>query len=119
MNDEQRTRPILDDGTHRALSRSAVIRFILLSTIIGILLHVLALLWDTLRYPGTASKTVNFDSLWLLRNLEDFVRGFLRMGLVDGSVFLLGWFLRYFLLGAVIVIPIWLIIRLVRAPSSR
>jgi hypothetical protein len=29
------------------------------------------------------------------------------------------WLWRYFLLGAVIVIPIWLILRLVRAPRGR
>ena len=29
------------------------------------------------------------------------------------------WVWRYFLLGAVIVVPIWLIVRLVRAPSER
>jgi hypothetical protein len=29
------------------------------------------------------------------------------------------WLWQYFLLGAVIVIPIWLILRLVRAPKGR
>ena len=29
------------------------------------------------------------------------------------------WLWRYFLLGAVIVIPIWLIVRLMRAPKGR
>jgi hypothetical protein len=29
------------------------------------------------------------------------------------------WLWRYFLLGAVVVIPIWLIVRLVRAPQGR
>jgi len=29
------------------------------------------------------------------------------------------WLWRYFLLGAVLVIPIWLILRLMRAPSGR
>jgi hypothetical protein len=29
------------------------------------------------------------------------------------------WLWRYFLLGAVIVVPIWLILRLLRAPTGR
>jgi hypothetical protein len=29
------------------------------------------------------------------------------------------WLWRYFLLGAVVVIPIWLIVRLTRAPKGR
>jgi len=31
----------------------------------------------------------------------------------------LRWLWQYFLLGAVIVIPVWLILRLVRAPKGR
>jgi hypothetical protein len=29
------------------------------------------------------------------------------------------WLWRYFLLGAVLVVPIWLILRLIRAPARR
>jgi Domain of unknown function (DUF6460) len=29
------------------------------------------------------------------------------------------WIWRYFLLGAIVVVPIWLIMRLVRAPRGR
>ena len=54
------------------------------------------------------------DPLNILRSIEDLVRAVWDMGF-DAVVRL--W--RYFLLGAAIVVPVWLIVRLVRAPKGR
>jgi hypothetical protein len=49
-----------------------------------------------------------------LRSVERLLRSIWDMGF-DA----IWWLWRYFLLGAVIVIPIWLIIRLVNAPRGK
>jgi type IV secretory pathway VirB3-like protein len=46
--------------------------------------------------------------------MEDLVRAVWDMGF-DAIV----WLWRYFLLGALIVVPIWLVLRLMRAPLGR
>jgi len=71
---------------------SVLILLILLSILVGVILSAIGL------YP--------FD-IW--RSLERLVRSIWNMGwdAIDGL-------LRYFLLGAVIVIPIWLVVRLAR-----
>jgi hypothetical protein len=51
-------------------------------------------------------------------NIVDSVRRLLEM-IWDMGFDTVRWLWRYFLLGAVIVIPIWLILRLVRAPRGR
>ncbi len=76
---------------------SVIIRLVLLSIVIGFILHVL-----------------NFDPWDLLHSIERLLRALWEMGF---EAVRLVW--RYFLLGAVIVIPIWLIVRLVRAPKGR
>ena len=50
----------------------------------------------------------------IFRLIEDLVRAIWDMGF-DALV----WLWRYFLLGAVIVVPIWLIVRLMRAAKGR
>jgi hypothetical protein len=72
-------------------------RLILASILVGVVLSVLGL-----------------DPWNILQSVENFVRGIWNMGF-DA----VRWVWRYFLLGAVIVLPIWLIVRLVNAPRGR
>ena len=70
-----------------------VVRLILLSIVIGVLLSALGL-----------------DPWNILQSVERLIRRILDLGW-DA----VAWLWRYFLLGAVLVIPIWLIVRLVRS----
>jgi hypothetical protein len=72
-------------------------KLILLSILIGVVLSALGL-----------------DPLNILSSLQLLIRDVWNMGF-DA----VRWLWQYFLLGAVIVIPIWLILRLVRAPKGR
>ena len=72
-------------------------RLILVSILVGVILSVLGL-----------------DPFDILHSIERLVRSVWNMGF-DAVRYL--W--RYFLLGAVIVIPIWLIMRLVNAPRGK
>ena len=72
-------------------------KLILLSILIGVVLSALGL-----------------DPLNIFASLQRLIRDVWNMGF-DA----VRWLWQYFLLGAVIVIPIWLILRLVRAPKGR
>jgi hypothetical protein len=72
-------------------------KLILLSVLIGVVLSALGL-----------------DPWNILQSLQRLIRSVWDMGF-DAVL----WLWRYFLLGAVIVIPIWLILRLIRAPRGR
>jgi hypothetical protein len=74
-----------------------VVRLILLSIVIGVLLSALGL-----------------DPWNILQSVERLIRRILDLGW-DA----VAWLWRYFLLGAVLVIPIWLIVRLVRSGQGR
>jgi hypothetical protein len=74
-----------------------VVRLILLSIVIGVLLSALGL-----------------DPWNILQSVERLIRRIFDLGW-DA----VAWLWRYFLLGAVLVIPIWLIVRLVRSGQSR
>ena len=76
---------------------SVIFRLVLLSILVGVILKVLGL-----------------DPWNIWRSIENLVRMIWDMGF-DA----IEWVLRYFLLGAVIVVPIWLIVRLVRGPRGR
>ena len=76
---------------------SVMFRLVLLSILVGVILKVLGL-----------------DPFNILRSIEDLIRLVWNMGF-DAVI----WLWRYFLLGAVIVVPIWLIVRLMRAPKGR
>jgi hypothetical protein len=76
---------------------SVIFRLILLSILVGVILKVLGL-----------------DPRNILRSIEDLVRSIWNMGF-DAVLSL--W--RYFALGALVVVPIWLVVRLVRAPQGR
>jgi hypothetical protein len=71
---------------------SVAVRLILLSVLVGFILH-----------------QIGFDPWNIWRTLRDLVTRIWDMGW-DAIV----WAWRYFLLGAVIVVPIWLIMRLAR-----
>ena len=72
-------------------------KLILLSILIGVVLSALGL-----------------DPLNIFASIQRLVRDIWNMGF-DA----VRWLWQYFLLGAVIVIPIWLILRFVRAPKGR
>jgi hypothetical protein len=72
-------------------------KLVLLSVLIGVVLSVLGL-----------------DPWNIVTSIERLIRSVWDMGF-DA----LRWLWRYFLLGAVIVIPIWIILRLVNAPRGR
>ena len=72
-------------------------RLVLVSVLVGVILSVLGL------NP--------FD---IVRSIERLARSIWNMGFDS-----IRWLWGYFLLGAVIVIPIWLIIRLINAPRGR
>jgi hypothetical protein len=76
---------------------SVIFRLVLLSVLVGVILKVLGL-----------------DPFNILRSIEELIRFLWDMGF-DALV----WLWRYFLLGAVVVVPIWLIERLLRAPAGR
>jgi hypothetical protein len=72
-------------------------RLVLVSILVGVILSALGL-----------------DPFDIVRSIERLIRHIWNMGF-DA----VRWLWRYFLLGAVIVIPIWIIVRLVNAPRGR
>ncbi|HVZ51948.1 MAG TPA: DUF6460 domain-containing protein [Pseudolabrys sp.] len=72
-------------------------RLILLSILVGVILSALGL-----------------DPFDIVESIERLVRHVWNMGF-DA----VRWLWRYFLLGAVIVIPIWIVVRLLKAPRGR
>ncbi len=88
------------DGLTRFLGGSPVavaFRLVLLSILVGVVL-----------------AAIGFDPYNIMRSIELLFRRLWDLGF-DA----VNWLWRYFLLGAVIVIPIWLISRLFGAPRSR
>ena len=76
---------------------AVIARLVLTSILVGVVLHALGL-----------------DPADLFESLRRFVLGIWDMGF-DA----VRWVWRYFLLGAVLVLPIWLISRLARGPHQR
>jgi Family of unknown function (DUF6460) len=74
-----------------------LVRLMLLSILVGVILNVLG-----------------FDPWNILPSIQRFVVGIWDMGF-DA----VRWIWRIFLLGAIIVIPIWLIVRLIKTPRGR
>jgi hypothetical protein len=92
--------PMANGAVSRFLGGSplaVLARLVLLSVLIGVILSALGL-----------------DPFNIWHSLERLLRGIWDMGF-DA----VRWLWRYFLLGAVIVIPIWLIMRLVNTPRGR
>ncbi len=89
-----------NDNLSRFLGGSppaVLLRLVLLSILIGVILSALG-----------------FDPLNIIESIRLLFRRIWEMGF-DA----IKWLWRYFLLGAVIVIPIWFIMRLVNAPKGR
>ena len=100
MTNQPTERQPRDDMTTRIFGGSplAVLgRLILVSVLVGVILSVLGL-----------------DPFDIIHSVERLCHSIWNMGF-DA----VRWLWRYFLLGAVIVIPIWLIMRLVNAPRGR
>jgi len=72
-------------------------RLVLVSVLVGVILSVLGL-----------------DPFDIVDSIRRLIRSIWEMGF-DA----VHWLWRYFLLGAVIVIPIWIIVRIVNAPRGR
>jgi Domain of unknown function (DUF6460) len=72
-------------------------RLILLSILVGVIL-----------------SAIGFDPWDIVPSIKRFVVGIWDMGF---DAVRSAW--RYFLLGAIVVVPVWLIVRLVRAPRGR
>jgi hypothetical protein len=73
------------------------VRLVLLSVVVGVILSALGL-----------------DPWNIVRSVEHLIRAIWDMGF-DA----IAWLWRYFLLGAVLVVPIWLVLRLVKSAGGR
>jgi hypothetical protein len=63
---------------------------------------------------GVVLAAIGLDPWNIVRSIERLIRSIWDMGFEA-----IEWLWRYFLLGAVIVIPIWLIVRLIKAPRGK
>jgi len=63
---------------------------------------------------GVILSALGLDPFDIVRSVERLIRHIWNMGF-DA----VRWLWRYFLLGAVIVIPIWIVVRLINAPRGR
>ena len=100
MPNDVRDLPASNDGLNRFLGGSPLavaFRLALLSVLVGVVL-----------------ATVGFDPWNILHSIQMLFRRLWDLGF-DA----VNWLLRYFLLGAVIVIPIWLLSRMFGAPRGR
>ena len=89
-----------DDLVHRFFGGpplSVLVRLVLLSILVGVVL-----------------AAIGFDPWNILYSIRRLIDTIWNMGWDAVS-----WMWRYFLLGAVLVIPIWLVMRLARTPNGR
>jgi hypothetical protein len=63
---------------------------------------------------GVVLNALGLDPFDIVQSIERLIRSIWNMGFDAFR-----WLWRYFLLGAVIVIPIWIIVRLVNAPRGK
>ncbi len=63
---------------------------------------------------GVVLSAVGLDPMNIMRSIEKLIREVWDMGF-DA----VRWLWRYFLLGAVLVVPIWLLVRLARGTAGR
>jgi hypothetical protein len=100
MPNDTRELPAAPDGLTRFLGGSPIavaFRLVLLSILVGVVL-----------------AAIGFDPYNILRSIQ-----LLFQRLWDLGFDAVNWVWRYFLLGAVIVIPIWFLSRLFGSPRSR
>ena len=99
-NNDTRELPANNDALYRFLGGSPLavaFRLILLSILVGVVL-----------------AAIGFDPWNILRSIELLFQRIWNLGF-DA----VNWLWRYFLLGAVIVIPLWLLMRLFGTPRGR
>ena len=97
---EDKDGPMANDVVSRFLGGpplAVLARLVLLSVVVGVIL-----------------SAVGLDPWNILRSIENLIRNVWDMGF-DA----VRWLWRYFLLGAVIVIPVWLLSRMFAAPRGR
>ena len=100
MQNDTRELPAANDGLYRFLGGSPLavaFRLALLSILVGVVL-----------------SAIGFDPFNILNSIRA-----LFQWLWDRGFDVVNWAWRYFLLGAVIVIPIWLLSRMFGAPRGR
>jgi hypothetical protein len=100
MPDQPRDLPAPNDGLTRFLGGTpgaVAFRLVLLSILVGIVL-----------------AAIGFDPMNILYSIRTLFERIWELGF-DA----VHWLWRYFLLGAVIVIPIWLLVRVANAPRGR
>jgi hypothetical protein len=97
MNDDTATRNDIATRIFGGSPLAVLVRLALVSILVGVILSALGL-----------------DPFDIVRSIERLFRTLWEMGF---DIVQYVW--RYFLLGAVIVIPIWIVIRLVNAPRGR
>lgn len=100
MANDTRNLPASRDGLHRFLGGTPLavaFRLILLSILVGIVL-----------------AAIGFDPWNIVQSVRQMFRWLWNLGFDSIS-----WLWRYFLLGAVIVIPVWLLSRIFNAPRGR
>jgi hypothetical protein len=100
MPNDTRELPAANDAMYRFLGGSPLavaFRLILLSVLVGVLL-----------------AAIGFDPWNILKSIQLLFRRLWDLGF-DA----INWLWRYFLLGAVIVIPVWLLTRIFAAPRGR
>src|ERR1019366_742433 len=93
-------KPMSNDTVTKVFGGSplaVLVRLILVSILVGVILSALGL-----------------DPFDILHSIERLVRSIWNMGFDAFR-----WLWRYFLLGAVIVVPIWLVMRLLNAPRGK
>jgi hypothetical protein len=97
---QEKERPMSNDVLGRILGGSPIgvlVRLVLLSIVVGFIL-----------------RAANISPEDIFRSIEDLARHIWYMGLEP-----LRWLWQYFLLGAAVVIPVWLVIRLTRGLSGK
>ena len=97
---QEREQPMGNDVVSRIVGGSPVgvlVRLVLLSIVVGFILHA-----------------AHIDPEDIFRSIEELIRSVWDLGLEP-----LRWLWRYFLLGAVIVVPVWLLIRLTRGLAGK
>ncbi len=100
MTDDRTKRPLANDYVTRFFGGpplSVIFRLLLLSILVGVVLEVLGL-----------------DPWNIIESLRTLV-----LRIWDMGFDVVRWLWRYLLLGAAVVLPVWLIMRLVRTPRGR
>ncbi len=97
---QEKEQPMGNDVLSRILGGSplgVLVRLVLLSIVVGFILH-----------------EAHIDPQDIFRSHQDLIRRIWELGLEP-----IRWLWQYFVLGAVVVIPIWLLIRLTRGLTGR